>query len=238
MGNEIPGPGAPDGGGGGGRSPSSAGKPNRYLGKSRKLLPEMEATLRPARRPHHGQYQGQRPDPRGWRGPARFLHDRQRGNFVELPTLLARGSLVVSFNLGPGAKVLIKLTAVARAYPGGSAQPARHIGRVPETARDARALQAARGVPFRVLTDIRSRLCTQSGADLLGRRQDHGHVRGSSASTSPISRETAAGSDSPGDAPWSGATAGSRAPRFVDPREHHRMRTEDIVEAGATRPKA
>ena len=77
------------------------------------------------------------------------------GKLVELATLLAKGPFVVSFNRGPWCDYCgLELHSLARAYPDIVAAGGDVVSVVPETARYAVALQAARGVPFRVLTDM------------------------------------------------------------------------------------
>ena len=74
---------------------------------------------------------------------------------MSLPRSSHKGPLVVSFNRGPWCDYCgLELHSLARAYPEIVAAGGDVISIVPETARYARALQAARGVPFRVLTDM------------------------------------------------------------------------------------
>ena len=50
-----------------------------YLGESRKLLPEMEETYDQLVARITANIEDSNQIPGGWRGSARFLHDRQRG---------------------------------------------------------------------------------------------------------------------------------------------------------------
>ena len=126
-----------------------------YLGESRKLLPEMEATYDQlvARIAANIEDSNQIP------GVGEVLPDfcmtDSEGQLVELATLSRRGRSSSASIAGPGATIAgsscIRLPApIRRSWrPGGDV-----ISIVPETASMRRALQAARGVPFRVLTDI------------------------------------------------------------------------------------
>lgn len=126
-----------------------------YLGESRKLLPEMESTYDQlvARIASNILDSNQIPDI-GEALPDFCMTDSE-GKLVELAALLAKGPLVVSFNRGPWCDYCgLELHSLARAYPEIVATGGDVISIVPETAKYARALQAARGVPFRVLTDM------------------------------------------------------------------------------------
>ncbi|MBC8013531.1 MAG: AhpC/TSA family protein [Methyloceanibacter sp.] len=125
-----------------------------YLGESRKLLPDLEATYDElvARIRANGAdilvpAVGERlPD---------FLMTDGEGRLVDLASLVRRGPLVISFNRGPWCDYCgLELHALARAYPEIAAAGGEVISIVPETAKYARALQQSRGLPFRVLTDL------------------------------------------------------------------------------------
>ncbi len=125
-----------------------------YLGESRKLLPDLEATYDGlvARIQANGAdilvpAVGERlPD---------FLMTDSEGHLVDLASLLRKGPLVISFNRGPWCDYCgLELHALARAYPEIVAAGGEVISIVPETAKYARVLQETRGLPFRVLTDF------------------------------------------------------------------------------------
>jgi peroxiredoxin len=125
-----------------------------YLGESRKLLPDLEATYDElvARIKSNGNQilvpaiGGKLPN---------FLMSDSDGRLVELSSLLRKGPLVVSFNRGPWCDYCgLELHALARAYPEIVATGGDVISIVPETAKYARELQQSRGLPFRVLTDL------------------------------------------------------------------------------------
>jgi peroxiredoxin len=125
-----------------------------YLGESRKLLPDLEATYDGlvARIQANGAdilvpAVGERlPD---------FLMTDSEGHLVDLASLLRKGPLVISFNRGPWCDYCgLELHALARAYPEIVATGGDVVSIVPETAKYARILQQTRGLPFRVLTDL------------------------------------------------------------------------------------
>jgi peroxiredoxin len=122
-----------------------------------------------------------------------------------------------------------QLHSLARAYPDIVAAGGDVISIVPETARYARALQAARGVPFRVLTDIDLGYALNLGLifwvgdkimDMYrGFGIDLAHFQGNGGWFLPVPATLVVGRD------------GRVMARFVDPDFRHRMCTEDIVEA-------
>jgi peroxiredoxin len=62
---------------------------------------------------------------------------------------------VISFNRGPWCDYCgLELHSLARAYPEVVSAGGEVVSIVPETAKYARDLQATRGIPFRVLTDM------------------------------------------------------------------------------------
>ncbi|MGB6906817.1 MAG: redoxin domain-containing protein [Methyloceanibacter sp.] len=151
---------------------------NLYLDASRQLLPELEATYDQLVQ----RIAANAPDsqvPAIGEALPDFCMTDSEGRLVDLASFLANGPLVISFNRGPWCDYCgLELHALARAYPEIVAAGGDVVAMVPETARYARDLQAARGVPFRVLTDLRPRLCAQSGSRVLDRPEDHGHVQG------------------------------------------------------------
>ena len=77
------------------------------------------------------------------------------GHLVGLASLVSKGPLVISFNRGPWCDYCgLELHALARAYPEIVALGGEVVSIVPETAKYARTLQQARGLPFRVLTAL------------------------------------------------------------------------------------
>jgi peroxiredoxin len=124
-----------------------------YLRESRKLLPEMEATYDQLVARITANIHDSNQIPQVGEVLPDFCMTDSEGTLVELTTL--KGPLVVSFNRGPWCDYCgLELHSLARAYPEIVAAGGDVISIVPETARYARALQAARGVPFRVLTDM------------------------------------------------------------------------------------
>jgi peroxiredoxin len=203
-----------------------------YLGESRKLLPDLEATYDQlvARIRANGAdilvpAVGERmPD---------FLMTDSEGHLVELAALLRKGPLVISFNRGPWCDYCgLELHALARAYPEILAKGGEVVSIVPETAKYARALQQSRGLPFRVLTDLDlayalslglvfwvgdkiKETYLQFGIDL---EQFQGH----GGWLLPIPATLVIGKD------------GRVKARFVDPDFRHRMAIKDILGALAT----
>jgi peroxiredoxin len=125
-----------------------------YLGESRKLLPDLEATYDElVARLKSNEDQIQVPAI-GEKLP-NFLMSDSEGHLVDLSSLLSKGPLVVSFNRGPWCDYCgLELHALARAYPEIVAAGGDVVSIVPETAKYVRALQQSRGLPFRVLTDL------------------------------------------------------------------------------------
>jgi peroxiredoxin len=201
-----------------------------YLGESRQLLPEMEATYDQlvARISDNIQTSNQVPAV-GEVLPDFCLTDSQ-GKLVELAGLLDKGPLVISFNRGPWCDYCgLELHSLARAYPDIVAAGGEVVSIVPETAKYARNLQATRGVPFRVLTDMDLGYALSLGlAFWVGQKImdmyrgfgiDLAQFQGNGGWFLPIPATLVVGRD------------GLVKARFVDPDFRHRMRTEDIVEA-------
>jgi peroxiredoxin len=201
-----------------------------YLGESRQLLPEMEATydqlvVRIADNVHSS---NQVPAV-GEVLPDFCLTDSE-GKLVDLAALLDKSPLVISFNRGPWCDYCgLELHSLARAYPEIVAAGGDVVSIVPETAKYARNLQATRGVPFRVLTDMDLGYALSLGLvfwvgqkimDMYrGFGIDLAQFHGNGGWFLPIPATLVVGSD------------GRVKARFVDPDFRHRMRTEDIVEA-------
>jgi peroxiredoxin len=201
-----------------------------YLGESRALLPEMEATYDQlvARISDNIQTSNQVPAV-GEVLPDFCLTDSE-GKLVELAGLLDKGPLVISFNRGPWCDYCgLELHSLARAYPDIVAAGGEVVSIVPETAKYARNLQATRGVPFRVLTDMDLGYALSLGlAFWVGQKImdmyrgfgiDLAQFQGNGGWFLPIPATLVVGRD------------GLVKARFVDPDFRHRMRTEDIVEA-------
>jgi peroxiredoxin len=201
-----------------------------YLGESRALLPEMEATYDQlvARISDNIQTSNQVPAV-GEVLPDFCLTDSE-GKLVELAGLLDKGPLVISFNRGPWCDYCgLELHSLARAYPDIVAAGGEVVSIVPETAKYARNLQATRGVPFRVLTDMDLGYALSLGlAFWVGQKImdmyrgfgiDLAQFQGNGGWFLPIPATLVVGRD------------GRVKARFVDPDFRHRMRTEDIVEA-------
>jgi peroxiredoxin len=201
-----------------------------YLGESRQLLPEMEATYDQlvARISNNIQTSNQVPAV-GEVLPEFCLTDSE-GKLVELAGLLDKGPLVISFNRGPWCDYCgLELHSLARAYPAIVAAGGEVVSIVPETAKYARNLQATRGVPFRVLTDMDLGYALSLGlAFWVGQKImdmyrgfgiDLAQFQGNGGWFLPIPATLVVGRD------------GLVKARFVDPDFRHRMRTEDIVEA-------
>jgi peroxiredoxin len=208
-----------------------------YLGESRKLLPEMEATYDQLVARIAANIEDSNRIPGVGEVLPDFCMTDSEGKLVELATLLAKGPLVVSFNRGPWCDYCgLELHSLARAYPDIVAAGGDVISIVPETARYARALQAARGVPFRVLTDIDLGYALNLGLifwvgdkimDMYrGFGIDLAHFQGNGGWFLPVPATLVVGRD------------GRVTARFVDPDFRHRMRTEDIVEAVRKAAKA
>lgn len=201
-----------------------------YLGESRELLPELEATYDQlvARITENVRASNQVPAV-GEALPDFCLTDSE-GKLVELAALLAKGPHVISFNRGPWCDYCgLELHSLARAYPEIVAAGGDVVSIVPETAQYARNLQATRGVPFRVLTDMDLGYALSLGLvfwvgqkimDMYrGFGIDLAQFQGNGGWFLPIPATLVVGRD------------GRVKARFVDPDFRHRMRTEDIVEA-------
>ena len=200
-----------------------------YLGESRALLPELEATYdqlvarlaanaTDSQVPALGEVM---PD---------FCMTDSDGRVVDLASLLAAGSLVISFNGGPWCDYCgLELHALARAYPHIVAAGGDVVSIVPETAKYARVLQATRGLPFRVLTDLdlgyalSLGLAFWVGEKIRGMYKAFGidlaQFQGNGGWLLPIPATLVVGRD------------GRVKARFVDPDFRHRLRMEEIRRA-------
>jgi peroxiredoxin len=163
-----------------------------YLGQSRKLLPDLEATydelvarIRASDADILVPAIGQKlPD---------FLMTDSEGHLVDLASLLRKGPLVISFNRGPWCDYCgLELHALARAYSEIVAKGGEVVSIVPEIAKYARALKESRGLPFRVLTDLDLAYALSLG--LVFWVGDTRTPTGSSASISSSSRAMVGGS--------------------------------------------
>ena len=201
-----------------------------YLGESRKLLPEMEATYDQLVSRISNNIGETNQLPRVGEALPDFCMTDSDGNLVELAALLDKGPLVVSFNRGPWCDYCgLELHSLARAYPDILAAGGNVISIVPETAEYARALQVARGVPFRVLTDMDLGYALSLGLifwvgdkirDMYrGFGIDLAHFQGNGGWFLPVPATLVVGRD------------GKVKARFFDPDFRHRMRTEKIVDA-------
>ena len=201
-----------------------------YLGESRQLLPEMEATYDQLVARISNNIQSSNQVPAVGEALPEFCLTDSEGKFVELAALLDKGPLVISFNRGPWCDYCgLELHSLARAYPDIVAAGGEVVSIVPETAKYARNLQATRGVPFRVLTDMDLGYALSLGlAFWVGQKImdmyrgfgiDLAQFQGNGGWFLPIPATLVVGRD------------GLVKARFVDPDFRHRMRTEDIVEA-------
>ena len=201
-----------------------------YLGQSRELLPEMEATYdRLVARIADNVRSSNQVPPVGEALPDFCLTDSE-GKLVDLSALLDKRPLVISFNRGPWCDYCgLELHSLARAYPEVVSARGEVVSIVPETAKYARILQATRGIPFRVLTDMDFGYALSLGLVFwIGQKImdmyrgfgiDLSQFQGNGGWFLPIPAILVVGRD------------GRVKARFVDPDFRHRMRTEDIVEA-------
>ena len=200
-----------------------------YLGESRKLLPDLEATYDELVARLRSNQDVIRVPPIGETLPDFFLSDAD-GQIVSLSSLRGSGPLVVSFNRGPWCEYCgLELHALARAYPDIVATGGDVVSIVPETAKHARGLQESRGLPFRVLTDLDLSYAFSLGlafwvGDKIREsyRQfgiDLEQFQGNSGWLLPIPATLVVGTD------------GKIKARFVDPDFRRRMKIEEILAA-------
>jgi peroxiredoxin len=205
------------------------GRLSFYLGESRKLLPDLEATYDQlvARIQANGAdvfvpaVGDKLPD---------FVMTDSEGRLVDLASLLEKGPLVISFNRGPWCDYCgLELHALARAYPEIIAAGGEVVAIVPETAKYAKVLQRTRDLPFRVLTDLDLAYALSLGlvfwvGDKIKEtyRQfgiDLEQFQGNGGWFLPIPATLVVGKD------------GRVRARFVDPDFRHRLGMENILRA-------
>jgi peroxiredoxin len=203
-----------------------------YLGESRKLLPDLEATYDRL----VARIQANGADilvpAIGDRLPE-FLMTDSEGQLVDLASLLRKGPVVISFNRGPWCDYCgLELHALARAYPDIVAAGGDVVSIVPETAKYAQVLKDTRGLPFRVLTDLDLAYALSLGlvfwvGDKIKEtyRQfgiDLEQFQGNGGWLLPIPATLVVGGD------------GRVKTRFVDPDFRHRLGIEPILRALAS----
>lgn len=104
-----------------------------YLGESRKLLPDLEATYDQLVERIKANGADAMVPAVGEKMP-NFLMTDSDGQLVELSALIAKGPLVISFNRGPWCDYCgLELRALARAYPEIVAAGGEVVSIVPET---------------------------------------------------------------------------------------------------------
>ncbi len=200
-----------------------------YLSQSRALLPEVEAAYDALVSRLVANGAGSGVPPVGEKLPEFCLTDSD-GHLVELGELLRNGPLVVSFNRGPWCDYCgLELQALASAYPAIQAEGAEIVSIVPERAEYAKVLQVARGLPFRVLTDLDLGYALSLGLvffvgqtikDMYGDFGiDLARFQGNGAWMLPVPATLVVGEDRAVKA------------RFVDPDFRRRMAMEDILAA-------
>jgi peroxiredoxin len=200
-----------------------------YLGESRKLLPDLEATYDELVARLKSTEEQIRVPAIGEKLPD-FLMSDSEGRLVELSSLLSKGPLVVSFNRGPWCDYCgLELHALARAYPEIVGAGGDVVSIVPETAKYARALRQRRGLPFRVLTDLDLAYAFSLGLVFwVGDKIKDGYrlfgidlerFQGHGGWLLPMPATLVVDSD------------GRVKARFVDPDFRRRMRIEDILSA-------
>ncbi|MGH6748375.1 MAG: peroxiredoxin-like family protein [Methyloceanibacter sp.] len=203
-----------------------------YLGESRKLLPDLEATYDQLVERIRGNGADAMVPAIGERLP-NFLMTDSGGRLVGLSSLIAKGPVVVSFNRGPWCDYCgLELNALARAYPEIVAAGGEVVSIVPETGRYADNLRNVRDLPFRVLTDLDLAYALTLGLvfwvgekikqTYQGFGIDLERFQGNGGWFLPIPATLVVGQD------------GLVKARFVDPDFRHRMAIEDILGAVAT----
>ncbi len=200
-----------------------------YLGESRKLLPDLEATYDQLVQRITGNGADEQVPAIGERLPD-FVMTDSNGHLVELAALVEKGPLVISFNRGPWCDYCgLELHALARAYPDIVAAGGDVVSIVPERAKYAHRLRKLRGVPFGVLTDLDLAYALSLGLvfwvgetikrTYLGFGIDLGEFQGNGGWLLPIPATVVVGQD------------GLVKARFVDPDFRHRMAIEEIIGA-------
>ncbi|MGA7544268.1 MAG: peroxiredoxin-like family protein [Methyloceanibacter sp.] len=200
-----------------------------YLAKSRKLLPELEATYDQLVE-RIGANRAEEKVPAVGEAMPEFCMTDSEGHLVDLASMLATGPLVISFNRGPWCDYCgLELRSLARAYPDIVAAGGEVISIVPEISKYARVLRVTRDLPFRVLTDLDLAYAMSLGLVFwvgekvkqmyLGFGIDLTQFQGNGGWFLPIPATLVVG------------TNGSVKARFVDPDFRHRMPTEEIMRA-------
>jgi peroxiredoxin len=200
-----------------------------YLGESRKLLPDLEATYDQLVERIRANGADAMVPAVGEKLP-NFLMTDSEGQLVELSSLIAKGPLVISFNRGPWCDYCgLELHALARAYPEILSAGGEVVSLVPETGKYARNLRKVRDLPFRVLTDLDLAYALTLGLvfwvgekirrTYLGFGIDLERFQGNGGWFLPIPATLVVGRD------------GLVKARFVDPDFRHRMAIEDILDA-------
>jgi peroxiredoxin len=200
-----------------------------YLGQSRELLPELEATYDQLVQRIAANQADKYVPAVGEMLPDFSMTDSE-GNLVDLASLIAKGPLAISFNRGHWCDYCgLELHALARAYPNIVAAGGDAVSIVPETAHYARNLQKVREVPFRVLTDLDLGYALSLGLVFwLGEKLkemyrgfgiDLARFQGNGGWFLPIPATLVVGRD------------GRVKVRFVDPDFRHRMNMEDVMRA-------
>jgi peroxiredoxin len=200
-----------------------------YLGESRKLLPDLEATYDQLVERISANGADAMVPAVGERLPDFVMTDSE-GQLVEFSSLIATGPLVISFNRGPWCDYCgLELHALARAYPDIRAAGGEVVSVVPETGKYAATLRKVRDVPFRVLTDLDLAYALSLGLvfwvgetikrTYLGFGIDLEQFQGNGGWFLPIPATLVIGQD------------GVVKARFVDPDFRHRMAIEDILAA-------
>jgi peroxiredoxin len=204
-----------------------------YLGESRKLLPDLEATYDQLVERISANGADAMVPAVGERLP-NFVMTDSEGRLVELSSLTASGPLVISFNRGPWCDYCgLELHALARAYPEIRAAGGEVVSIVPETGKYAANLRKVRDVPFRVLTDLDLAYALTLGLvfwvgekikrTYLGFGIDLDRFQGNGGWFLPIPATLVVGQD------------GLVKARFVDPDFRHRMAIEEILAAVSVR---
>jgi peroxiredoxin len=200
-----------------------------YLDASRQLLPELEATYDQLVE----RLAANAPDslvPEVGEAMPHFCMSDSEGRLVDLPSLLQKGPLVLSFNRGPWCDYCgLELHALSRAYADILSAGGDVVSVVPETGKYAQALQTSRSVPFRVLTDLdlgyalTLGLVFWVGEKIMAMYKDFGidlaQFQGNGGWLLPIPATIVIAPD------------GRVRARFVDPDFRHRMRIEDVLKA-------
>jgi peroxiredoxin len=200
-----------------------------YLGESRKLLPDLEATYDQLVERIRANGADAMVPALGEAMP-NFLMTDSEGQLVELTSLIAAGPLVISFNRGPWCDYCgLELHALSRAYPDIRAAGGEVVSVVPETGKYAADLRKVRDVPFRVLTDLDLAYALSLGLvfwvgetikrTYLGFGINLEQFQGNDGWFLPIPATLVIGQD------------GLVKARFVDPDFRHRMAIEDILAA-------